>query len=66
MSVQEEQDWICIVCLKEVSGRQMSSAVQIELDAYGDAKLYFMRHGNCEMNDEARMRLAKAGREVDP
>ena len=58
-----EDDWICIVCLRTLTSDEMSSAVQIELEVDGASTIYFMRHGGCEMTDEARLRLAKAGRQ---
>lgn len=57
-----EDDWICIVCLRTVTSEELQSAAQIEIEVEGGAKLYFMRHGGCEMTDEARVRLAQQAR----
>jgi len=60
----EEQEWICIVCLKPVTEEEKPDAAQIEVEVDGEAKCYFMRHGSCEMTEEARKRLAYSLRGV--
>jgi hypothetical protein len=59
-----EDDWICIVCLKPVGTEEYPSAVQIEVEVEPNGRFYFVRHGDCEMTDEARLRLAREGREA--
>jgi len=61
--MSDEQEWVCVVCLRPVTAREKPDAAQIELQVEGAGTLYFMRHGGCEMDDAARMRLARAGRE---
>jgi len=62
--MSEEKEWICIVCLQSITPEQMETAAQIELDAQPTGKLYFMRHGDCVMNREGRMRLVEQARMV--